>query len=175
MYTFKVGEPFPLPEMKEEKVVFSVEPYTVMLTYRFRHPTEEEIREFREGTCELAVTEMRQTLFVLSRFGRLRWSDAPYSTHLSESSKKLPDLTEDSRGYSVDAFLVDCSNNMLVAHRLVRMTRDFSFQFRDLLEKDLRKPFDPAEYDKAVAEVYQNYSTADLLRFRQIYMKEVRD
>lgn len=172
MYTFKVGEAFPLPAVKQESVVFSVEPYTVMLTYYFRRPTEEEVREFKEGTCELAVSELRDTMFVLSRFGRLRWSDAAYSTHLSAGEKKLPDLAEGNRGYSVDAFLVDCDTNILKAHRLVRMTPEFSFRFRDLLEKDNRRSFDPADYNHAVEEVYKNYSTTELLQFRDIYMKE---
>jgi len=172
MYTFKVGEPFPLPGPKQDNVTFSVEPYTMMLIYRYSRPTEEEIREFSKGTFEMAVTEMRDAMFVLSRFGRMRWADAPYSTHLSDSVKKLPDLPEDSKGYSLDAFLVDCNSNVLKAHRLVRLAPEFYHKFRAALMKDMEKPFDFPAYQKTVDQVFAAYTTADLLKYRQLYMKE---
>ena len=174
MYTFKVGEAFPLPEIKTEGATFSVEPFTMMLIYRFDRPTEEEIEEFRKGDCELALTEKQGVLFLLSHFGRLSWSDTAYSTHLYDTEKKLPDLVEGSRGYSVDAFLVDCHDNTLKAHRLVRMTPEFSVSFREALEEDKQRVFDEAAYDRTVAEVFARCSTAELLRDHRLYMKEIK-
>ena len=46
MVEFKVGEQFPLPKVTWEGAVFSIEPYTMTLTYRFKHPTPEETEEF---------------------------------------------------------------------------------------------------------------------------------
>lgn len=172
MYTFKVGELFPLPGPQQDHVSFSVEPYTMMLIYRYTRPSEEEVQAFSKGAFEMAVTEMRDTLFVLSRFGGLRWADTPYSTHLSQSVKNLPDLPEDSKGYSLDAFFVDAQSNVLKAHRLVRLTPDFYQKFRAMLMKDMEKPFEVSAYQQAVEQVFSTYSTADLLKYRQLYMKE---
>ena len=171
MLQFEVGKPFPLPEIRSEGAVFSVEPYTMMLTYRFEKPTEEEIREFKSGTFQMAVTEERKTLFLLTKFGQLGWADCPYSTQLSDRRKELPELQESHKGYSLDAFLVDPSTNLLVCRRLVRMTPDFSRKFRSLLLDDMEKPFDPVAYDQTVQEVYRSYPTKTLLERSLIRMK----
>ena len=69
MQEFQVGQPFPLPRVEEEGAVFSVEPYTMMLIYRYQRPTEEEIAEFTNGKVELAVADMRGVLLFLSKIG----------------------------------------------------------------------------------------------------------
>ncbi|MBR6683006.1 MAG: hypothetical protein IKL38_01565 [Firmicutes bacterium] len=171
MLEFKVNEQFPLPHIKEEGAVFSVEPYTMMLIYRYNKPTEAEIKEFKDGDYQLAVTELRKVMFVLSKFGALSWSDCAYSSQLSESAKNLPELVEGNRGYAVDAFLVDCSDNTLKAHRLIRMNPEFSRKFRMLLNDDQQKEFDPAAYEQAVTNVYRMYSTKDLLKLSVLKMK----
>lgn len=171
MLEFKVGEAFPLPPVKEEGAVFSVEPYSMMLIYRYDQPTAEEIAEFKEGDYQLAVTELRRVMFILSKFGKLSWSDCAYSSQLSQSSKNLPELQEGHRGYSVDAFLVDCHDNTLKAHRLIRMNPDFSRKFRMLLMDDQQKEFDLQAYEQAVSNVYRMYSTKDLLKLSMMQMK----
>ena len=74
-------------------------------------------------------------------------------------------------GYAVDAFLVDCSDNTLKAHRLIRMNPEFSRKFRMLLNDDQQKEFDPAAYEQAVSNVYRMYSTKDLLKLSVLKMK----
>ena len=172
---FEVGKAFPLPLDPGEGVSFSVEPFTMLLIYRFNRPSQEEIKEFREGRVELAVTRLRSVLFFLSRFGRLSWSDAPYSTHLTEREKELPDIGESHRGYSVDAFLVDAHDKTLVAHRLVRMTPEFSRKFKETLRKDWEDGMDLSRFNKAVGDVYANFSTKDLLGFCDAQMKEDKE
>ncbi|MBO6158991.1 MAG: hypothetical protein J6P72_07005 [Firmicutes bacterium] len=171
MLSFEVGKEFPLPPVKEEGAVFSVEPFTLMLVYRYSRPSQEEINEFKNGTFQIAVTELRHVLFVATQFGRLNWADAPYSTHFSDRDKTLPELQESHLGYALDAFLVDCADNTLAAHRLVRLTPDFSRKLRSLLLDDMAKPFDAALYDAAVADVYRSYSTKDLIKLNLIHMK----
>ena len=87
MLSFEVGKEFPLPPVKEEGAVFSVEPFTLMLVYRYSRPSQEEINEFKNGTFQIAVTELRHVLFVATQFGRLNWADAPYSTHFSDAAR----------------------------------------------------------------------------------------
>ena len=167
---FEVGKTFPLPPAGEG-VTFSVEPYTMLLIYRFNRPSQEEIKEFCEGSVELAMTRLRSVMFVLSRFGRLNWADAPYSTHLTEREKSLPELAEGNRGYALDCFMVDSADNTLKAHRLVRMTPEFSEKFRLALEHDAADSMDLASFNKAVGDVYANYSVKDLLTYKDMYMK----
>ncbi len=172
---FEVGKPFPLPPVRTEGAAFSVEPYSNLLIYRFDRPTQEEIQEFKEGRVELAVLRLRGVLFFLSRFGRLAWSDAPYSTHLTAREKSLPELASGNRGYALDCFLVDSRDNVLKAHRLVRMPVDFSAKFKAAIDKDAADSMDEAGFNKAVGDVYANYSTADLLKFRDFYAKIEND
>ena len=62
MLKFEKGVEFPLPPQQEEGVTFSVEPYTMLLIYRFRRPSAEEIRAFAEGEASLALArEFRLT------------------------------------------------------------------------------------------------------------------
>ncbi len=171
MLKFEVGSPFPMPLDAKEGAVFSVEPYTMLLIYQFRNPTAEEIQEFKTGSYQLAVTELQSVLFILSKFGRLGWADAAYSTQLSHSSKELPELQEGNRGYSIDAFLVDCDTNIIKAHRLIRMTPEFSRKFRLLLLDDLQKEFNADQYWQAVSRVFASYATKDLVRLSLLQMK----
>ena len=172
MTEFTVGKQFPLPPVTQEGATFSVEPFTMMLIYRFDTPTEAEIKEFKDGEVQLAVTELKNVLFIASKFGHLNWSDCPYSTQLSEREKILPELGEGHLGYSLDAFLVDSKTNILIAHRLVRMERSFSEKLRVLLIDDSRKAFDDATYEKSVQEVYRNYPTRELVKLAFLHMKE---
>lgn len=171
MLEFKVGEQFPVPGVQQEGAVFSVEPYSMMLIYRYDKPSEAEIQEFKTGDYQLAVTELRGVLFILSKFGRLSWADCAYSSQLSKTPKELPELQEGHRGYSIDAFLVDCHDNTLKAHRLIRMNPEFSRKFRLLLLDDGQKSFQQEAYEQAVSNVYRMYSTKDLLKISLMQMK----
>lgn len=170
-FRFAIGEKFPIPGTGEG-VSFSVEPFTTMLVLRLDRPTEDETEEFKKGQFELVITELHDVLFFISRFGRMHWMDCPYSTHLSERKKELPELVEGNRGYSIDCFLVDASNNLLKAHRLVRMTPAFSKVFKNLIDKDSAKDFNLNRFNREVNELYRAHSTKDLLSYRDAAMKE---
>ncbi len=173
MVEFKVGESFPLPQVSWEGAVFSIEPYTMTLTYRYRKPTEEEIREFKNGDYELAVTELRNIIFFLSKFGAMGWADAAYNPNLSDSEKKLPDLVEGNKGYSIDCFLVDLDTNILVARRLIRMDPKFSGKFKKLIEQSQARKdsFDRDHFEETVQALYSQYSTKDLYKYALMKMK----
>ena len=173
MVEFKVGEAFPLPPVQSEGAIFSIEPYTMILTYRYNKPTEQEIEEFKNGDYELAVAELRDVIFVLSKFGRLGWADAAYNPNLSDTEKNLPDLVEGNRGYSVDAFLVDLSTNTLVAKRLIRMDPNFSKKFKKLIEQSIGRKdrFQKDQFETTVQTLYKSYSTKDLYRYSLMKMK----
>ena len=171
MLKFQKGETFPLPPVAEEGVTFSVEQYTMLLIYRFRHPSEEERRAFREGKVSFGIASLRNTLFVLSRFGTLAWMDTPYSTHLSSTVKSFPDLRP-GQGYAIDAFLVDCADNKLLAHRLIHLDTHSSEKLRSLvMEEQARTDFDQEKYHQAVEEVYRSYSPRDLVKLATIMTK----
>ena len=173
MVEFKVGEQFPLPNVTWEGAVFSIEPYTMTLTYRFKHPTPEETEEFLHGDYELAVTELRNIIFVLSKFGGLGWADAAYNPNLSDAEKRLPELAEGQKGYSVDAFLVDLDTNILVARRLIRMDPKFSAKFKKLIEQSIARKdsFDRNQFEDLVQALYSQYTTQDLYKYSLMKMK----
>ena len=173
MLSFQKGEKFPLPPQTEEGVVFSVEPYTMMLIYYFRKPTGQEREAFCQGNAQLAVAKLKDTLFILSRFAPMSWMDVPYSTHLSESFKRFPDL-KPNQGYAVDAFLVDCDTNVLMEHRLMHLDTASSFKMRDLiLEDQERTEFSLQQYQETVREIYRNYPPKELLK-RAVFTAKMR-
>lgn len=173
MLEFTVGRPFPLPQVKEEGSTFTVEPFSFMLVYRYNRPTAEEVSEFRTGDVSFSITELRQVIFVQSKFGHLHWSDTPYSMQLTPSQKNLPELSDSNLGYALDAFLVDCADNTLLVHRLVRLDLDFSRKLRMLLLDDLKKGFDPKTYNESVAEVFRTFSSRDMLE-RGLFSTRIR-
>lgn len=168
---FKVGEVFPLPPYAGEGAVFSVEPYTMMLIYYFSKPMPEEIEEFNKGKVSFAVSEVADVMFVLSRFGRMNWCDAPYSAALASVGRSLPELGEQGTGYAVDAFMVDLDTNRLAAHRLVRLSAPFSNGFKKIFDANKQLEMTEAGYQKAVAKVYEHFSVQDLLRGAKISMQ----
>lgn len=171
MLEFRKGAAFPLPPVNQEGVTFSVEPYTMMLVYRFAHPTQEERNAFACGQVQFAVTVIRDVIFVLSRFAPLTWTDAPYSTHLSSSQKKFPDL-KPGQGYAIDAFLVDCETNLLAEHRLMHLDTASSEQIRKIiLEDQAKENFSLEKFNAEVAEIYRGYQTKDLLKLAQFQTK----
>lgn len=173
MVEFKVGETFPLPPVQNEGAIFSIEPYTMTLTYRYDKPTAQEIEEFKKGDYELAVAELRDVIFVLSKFGRLGWADAAYNPNLSDTEKHLPDLVEGNKGYSIDAFLVDLSTNTLVAKRLIRMDPVFSKKFKKLIEQSMGRKdrFKKEQFEETVQALYKSYTTRDLYKYSLMKMK----
>ena len=174
MLTFQVGEPFPVPGIDTEGSVFSIEPYTLMLTYWYRHPTEEELSEFRQGAVEIAVTELRDVIFILSRFGRMGMADAAYNPNLTDVKKEIPDIDAgSSRGLSLDCFMVDQATGILMARRLVRLDAVFSKKLKKLVDQSMsrRDSFDREHFVETVEELYRQYSTEDLYRYRLFSMK----
>ena len=160
-----------MPPVAEEGVTFSVEQYTMLLVYRFRHPSEEERRAFREGKVSFGIASLRNTLFVLSRFGTLAWMDTPYSTHLSDTVKSFPPLSP-GQGYAIDAFLVDCADNTLVEHRLLHLETAAAEKVRDIiLEDQERTDFTPEGFERSVQEVYRGYSPRDLVKVADLVTK----
>ncbi len=171
MLKFQKGEAFPLPPVTEEGVTFSVEPYTMLLIYRFRHPSEEERRAFREGKVSFGIASLRNTLFVLSKFGSLAWMDTPYSTHLSQTVKSFPAL-QPGQGYAIDAFLVDCADNTLVEHRLLHLETAAAEKVRDLiLEEQERTGFTLENFRRSVEEVYRGYPPRELVKIAELVTK----
>lgn len=171
MMEFKKGGAFPLPPVKQEGVTFSVEPYTMMLIYRFSHPSPEEIQAFARGEMQFAVTVLHDVIFILSRFAPMAWTDTPYSAKLSASQKSFPDL-KPGQGYAIDAFLVDCDTNTLIEHRLVHLDTPSSEKIRAVILNDqARTDFSREKYCAAVEEVYRGYSTKELLSFAELRTK----
>ncbi len=173
MLAFQKGEIFPLPPQAEEGVVFSVEPYTMMLIYYFRRPTVQEREAFCRGNAQMAVTKLQDTLFILSRFSPMTWMDTPYSACLSQSFKSFPDLKQ-NQGYAVDAFLVDCQTNILMEHRLMHLDTASSLKMRELiLEDQQQQDFSEERYQRTVQEIYRNYPPKELLN-RAVFVAKMR-
>ena len=54
-----------------------------ILMYAFDRPTVEEKQAFKSGNpCQFGLAVVDDVIFFLSRFGTLKWMDAPFNIHL---------------------------------------------------------------------------------------------
>jgi hypothetical protein len=133
------------------------------------HPTDEEILAIRKGDYGFAVCELSGVMFFLSKFGGLKWMDAPYSPHLSKSVTFQ--TVTDGTGYSLNVLLVDAATGVLRGMRLIGLPTKFSRQLRASIDQSLQQSFDATSYDSAIAAVYNKHSTDEMVPLAQYYCK----
>ena len=52
------------------------------LKYIFNHPTVKEMDAIKNGDPQFGIVIVKDVIFLLSRFGTLNWTDAPFNIHL---------------------------------------------------------------------------------------------
>jgi len=173
MQKFEVGQLFVKGVTHyEESVKFNFDDSGALLMCFFPNPTEEEISHIRKGEYNFEVCEFSGVMFFLSKFGSLRWTDAPYSPHLSPGVT-FQTVTE-GMGYGLSVFLVDAATGILRGLRLIGLPTEFSLQLKATIERYLQQPFDANSYHSAIDGVYAKYSTDEMVPMAQYYCKGTR-
>ena len=131
------------------------------LMYAFDRPTVEEKQAFKSGNpCQFGLAVVDDVIFFLSRFGTLKWMDAPFNIHLYPDNRaRLLEVPGPTQGYAVYIMLVDSSTGIIEQLRLTSLTHDLSMRLRDAI---INQPVIP-DYDQRLQSIMARYSTEDLV------------
>lgn len=132
----------------------------------FRNPSAEETEQIKKGKLRFGLYIKEGIIFMLSKFGSLAWTDAPYHAALSKKLTRMENLAP-SKGYGVVIVLIDTANGEVKALRQVGLGTEYSKKLREAIEKQRTELFSAGEYNRKLNETYTNYSTEDMVRFSE--------
>lgn len=162
-----VGEPYEegikaLPE----QVAFTFNSSGGLLLYIFHNPTPAEIKDVKKGNIKLGILEKAGQMYILSKFGDLRWEDASFHVRLTKPFR-IEGIEHDNEGYLLQIVLIDASNGIVKVIRAVSMPNNMSKILYQLIEKQKEnstEEYDIGVHNQIVSQIYANFSTVDLVR-----------
>lgn len=151
----------------DEKIKFNFNNLGGTIELVFSNPTKKEIDVIKNGKMKIGLLEKNGVMFVLVKFGSLPWFDMPYSPHLSNNFI-FQDLN-DNQGFAINIILVNGMNGKIECLRLIGAPNKWSDDFKELTLEHKNKPFSKSEFENNLRDVYNNYSTATLLKYANVY------
>lgn len=157
MNVFEVGTQVCMPS--NDSVQFEITDGGAMLILKFSRPTSKEKRDFKNGVPQFAFTVVNDIIFFLSRFGTGSWMDAPYYRKLSSIDVSKLTVPQSPMGLSLHAMLIDASNGVLVAQKMIGLPTELS---QNLVIAIQNQPEIP-DYDVRLTTTMAMYNTDDLV------------
>ncbi len=122
---------------------------------------EDIIKDVNKGEFELALTIKDGLMFFLFRLNSIGWADAPFTLKYYDNFD-----TENFDYTKIKVFLVDANNGILKA----MCTICPNDKFQEELKKEFKRQnnednFNDYEYNQKMQEIYNKYSSEDLLKF----------
>lgn len=170
MYKYEVGELLQKGiTYYDEGMKFDFTQEGTVLLIFFNKPTKDEIESVRSGDFEVRFYIKDGIIFILSKFQKMPWMDAPYSIHLSKPFEFME--MDDTQGFSLTIYLVDASTGVLKVIRYIGLGNEFSKQLKSAVEEQKIITFDKANYHKKLSNIYEIYATDDLMRMATFFYK----
>lgn len=167
LYSYKVGERYhPDRTSWPESPQYNYRAGAHMLDLFYRNLSASEIDDIRFAPVELAINTQasKDVIFFLYRFGSAPWSDAPYTWHMvTKDEQTMPATLADGEGQLLSVTLVEATNGIIRALRVVSMSPHFSRKLHDAIRAQAARPFDQATYDAELARCYQRYPDSQAL------------
>jgi hypothetical protein len=167
MHRFEVGKPYiPGKTRWPEGAEYNLLDSGHELRLFFKRPSKKEIEDIRRGATEFGLMIEEEIIFLLVRFGRLNWLDAPYSIHMVPPDRR-PDLTTELGPETralLQCFLVDASSGILHVLRAVSLSPEFTRELYAAIGGQKKQPVTPDAYRRAVDRVYLRYSTEHMVQ-----------
>ncbi len=157
----EVGDIFPW-EMAEE-IRFTMNPFpTLFLSWE--RITAAELDAIENGNLDFRVTFFEGITFVLTKFGGLRWMDAPYNIHLDGDipPEAFLGIAEDY-GLVLHVFLGEKETNKIKAIREVVLPHDISRRLISCNQVQLETAFNHRKYLEKLNDIYKKFPTSALL------------
>lgn len=121
-------------------------------------PKRAEIQAVQRGQAVFALARREDAIFILSRFGDLPWKAAHYNWWINPPVLR-PDAWIDMErlkgGLTVGVCLVNASDGIVAALRAVRLSQELSSMFIEMVQIQMRPPFDPWRYLEVVEQTFQ--------------------
>lgn len=167
-----IGEPFPGPgERLPEGTHYNFDASGHWLHYLYRNPTKTEIQSLQNGEAEFGLYVQEPVVFLLHRFGQMLWNDSPYSWWLvSEEARKVPTFGDGLHAL-LKVVMVDIENRLVVALRALTFSPEFTEKLHLAILAQIQRPWNRNEYEKAVREIYNEFSTVDLVAKAEVFCK----
>lgn len=168
---YKVGEKYDKAKGHQESAYFDISDTGGEMIFYFNRPTTDEINQFKSGvTMQVKLASFSESIILLTKFGDLNWMDMPYNPNLSTNLTHLH-YPADGQGLAVNVMLFDTSNGELVASRLISFSDNFTRKLFIECEKLVNEDFEKDEYYRFCQQLFNKYSTKDLLNFSSISCK----
>lgn len=172
MHVYKIGELYhPNRKNWPELAQYNYRGGEHELVLFFNHPTNTEIHDLRQGEAELALYVERSLIILLYRFGRaIDWSDAPYSYHLVDAPERvLPPDVSDAQHTLLHIVLVDASNGVISAMRVIGMPPEFTQELHRAIREQATMPFRRDLYNGELEALYAGYSSEILAEMSSVH------
>lgn len=165
-----VGEVYQLTYGKPEGIYVDVDASGILLVYNFIRPTESEVEQMSAGkSFEIRFTRIEDALYILTKCGKLNWTDAPYNPHLSHA--ELPPVTNNVDGYALTLLMVDAATGVIKSVRLIGLGNKFSKALKSEIDRLRCMPFSWEDYNQRLRANNLAFSTNDLTRRAISYWK----
>ncbi|MGA5411527.1 hypothetical protein ACPCSC_30270 [Streptomyces lavendulocolor] len=183
---YAVGEPYPgNVRWRDGACEIRITEHGVDFVLAFANPKTHEVKAFRKGNAEFALTPGKHHLIWSYRFTDAQdsnpkhgipWSDQPWEYH-RQAAVELP-AAPGPRGASfpLQLILVDSATGIVQGLRLIGPTVEFADALRDAVEAQARVPHDPAAAQQEMESVFARYpSSTDLLLAAEARFEALRD
>ena len=160
---FAVGEPMPFTIPAGLSMEFDKN--GIMLFINFPDLKPKEIEAGRAGKMECCLFVRQPVIFFVVKIVELfKWSDAPYSVHLTQTPIDLAHTFLPGEGMPIHIILQDSAKDIIVAQRVVGSSPEFANIFVEAVKEQFTQPFHRVIYDDQKARIQREFSSDEMAK-----------
>lgn len=127
-------------------------------------PSPDEVNGFRTRPVEFALYVQQPVLFLLYRIANVcEWSDVAYNVHQLRPEEQAVPANPPGDRARVQMTLVDASNGIILAKRVVGMGPAMTQALRHTLREQTQLPYSRFDYEALVQQAYARYPDSDAM------------
>lgn len=146
-----------------------------------------EVAAFAQGHAEFALVAADRYLMWCYRYypkqsrnpaaqaSGIPWSDAPWEYHIQAARHPVAVPGERGASFPLRLILVDADTGIVKGLRLVSPPGAFADALRDAVERQAQVPHDPAAAERDIKNLYDRYTTTDLILQAVARFEALRD
>ncbi|MPW20094.1 hypothetical protein GCT13_25190 [Paraburkholderia sp. CNPSo 3157] len=139
-------------------------------------PSDEEIGDIRRGDARFALAGHEATSFILAKFGRLPWMDAPFHAGLyAAESRGMPEQWRPGVRLALAVEIVDRDTGLQRGARLLSLSAHFWEMLAKQVTRQAASSISRREHDSAVDAAYRLYPTAEAMLKRALVTSKAGD
>lgn len=176
MYILEVGQKMDLPfPLGIDRYQFNYDKSGSELFICVKDLSIDDIKAVREGIAKFALSMIDEIIFLHFKItlpgvkAGFNWSECPYSIHFVDfQNQQLPERVPDNWGLICKIILVEGNTHIVEALRVFTFSNKFSLKLSEFIETQYFMPFNPEEYDRKLAKIYDTFSSRELLKFASV-------